>query len=129
MNDDLKNDPVNMLINERNNDLLEIKESLKHLTEIQNDLGLMIHNQKDDINLINRNLENTEENIQESNVNLEKTLEYSRKSGLVTVTGGIVGGCIGGPVGSVIGLKLSGIVLLSASCILAGGGIGYLSQL
>ena len=129
MNYDLTNEPINMLINERNKDLLEINESLKQLTEIQNDLGLMIHNQNDNINLINKNLENSDVNIQESNINLQKTLEYSKKTGIVTVTGGIMGGCIGGPVGSIIGLKLSGIVLLSASCILAGGGIGYLSQL
>lgn len=72
---------------------------------------LKFQDQKEDIEKIENNVEETQVNVHEGRRFLQKALKY--KTMTYPVAGAVLGACMGGPIGLIAGIKLGG---LSAAC-------------
>ena len=110
------------IIQERNIEIIDLEKDVANISEIMYDLAVMVNEQGETITTIERNIEESNENIAESVTTLEKAEVYNDKNNKlirnsIIIVGGISLGALGFIAGPIIGL---GTLITGA---LAGTGI------
>ncbi|XP_022918018.2 syntaxin-17 [Onthophagus taurus] len=103
---------------------LERVENLNHdvkgLHEIYQELNTMVNVQKEDVNKIEENVEETQTNV---NRGLSHLISASKlKTATYPVTGALIGGLVGGPLGLIAGAKIGGLAAISCGIVGYTGG-------
>lgn len=79
-----------------------------------------VHIQKDDVNVIEENIEVAHVNVIQGESNLRTALKY--KKAIYPLAGALLGSCIGGPVGFFVGLKAGGLAAIGCGILGFTGG-------
>lgn len=115
---------TNELYNEELARLTKINNDLRDIQDIQQDLAYHINNDNENLQTITNNIENSDINIIQANEDLQIALKYKSYKWMGIVAGGTIGAIALGPIGGgiLLGLKAGGIIALTTTGLLLGGG-------
>lgn len=97
------------IIEERNKDVSDIEREVITISEIMLDLAVLVNDQKETIETVVQNIENSNVNIEESVKTLEKAEEYVIQNNktirnAIIIIGGISLGALGFIAGPIVGV-------------------------
>ena len=113
---------------EKNMKLEKLKNDLQNLYDIHSDLNNIVVSENENFEQIDNTLDSTMNNVHLGEDNLEQAMTYHNSSlkWKAMFVGGTIGAVALGPLagGVLLGVKTSGILLLSGAGLFIGGGAG-----
>ncbi|XP_046734307.1 syntaxin-17 [Diprion similis] len=97
-----------------------LQDDMIQLHQLFVDFNQLVDDQKEYVNRIDENVEETEVNVTEGTKFLEKAGKY--KTAAYPVAGALIGTCLGGPVGLIAGLKFGGLTAIGCGLLGFTGG-------
>ncbi|XP_046469927.1 syntaxin-17 [Neodiprion pinetum] len=97
-----------------------LQDDMIQLHQLFVDFNQLVHDQKEFVNRIEENTEETEVNVTEGTKFLEKAGKY--KTAAYPIAGALIGTCLGGPVGLIAGLKFGGLTAIGCGLLGFTGG-------
>lgn len=84
----------------------KLQDEIQDLHQMFHQLHGEVHVQKESVNVIANNVEETQVQVEQGEQSLKQAVRY--KKAMYPVCGGLIGMCIGGPVGMLAGAKIGG---------------------
>ncbi|XP_048515675.1 syntaxin-17 isoform X2 [Athalia rosae] len=97
-----------------------LQDDMQQLHQLFVDFNQVVHDQREQVNRIEEDIEETEVNVIEGTRFLDKAARY--KTAVYPLAGALVGTCLGGPVGLVAGLKFGGLTAIGCGLLGFTGG-------
>ncbi|KMQ88129.1 syntaxin-17 isoform x2 [Lasius niger] len=88
-----------------------LQEEIQQLHELFAEFNKVVHHQKEMVDNMEENIEETQINVNEGTRYLEVASKY--KVAAYPIAGAMLGTCIGGPIGLLAGMKIGGLAALS----------------
>ncbi|XP_043683217.1 syntaxin-17 [Vespula pensylvanica] len=98
----------------------DLQDDIYQLHQLFTDFNKIVHDQKESVNNVENNIEETQSNVNEGTKFLEKASKY--KAVTYPLAGALIGTCVGGPVGLFAGLKIGGLTALGCGILGFTGG-------
>ncbi|XP_020278941.1 syntaxin-17 [Pseudomyrmex gracilis] len=97
-----------------------LQEEIQQLHELFIEFNKVVHDQKEMVENIEDNIEETQINVTQGEKYLQKASKY--KAAAYPIAGAVLGTCIGGPLGLLAGIKIGGLAALSCGILGFTGG-------
>ncbi|XP_029172504.1 syntaxin-17 isoform X2 [Nylanderia fulva] len=97
-----------------------LQEEIQQLHELFAEFNKIVHDQKEMVDNMEENIEETQINVNEGKRHLEIASKY--KVAAYPIAGAMLGTCIGGPIGLLAGMKIGGLAALSCGILGFTGG-------